>query len=137
MVQYQSVGSTVNMGMVTAATQATAQSATIAPQQATPVTNDPMVAAFQQNNVAPQQTMSQSPEQMAVRNDNPFVTPPAAHMDPVTQMPINVGQQAQPQQQYVQPQFAQQQYYQQPSQQGQSEQTNNPFLNAGENPYKQ
>ena len=58
-------------------------------------------------------------------------------MDPVTQMPINVGQQAQPQQQYVQPQFAQQQYYQQPSQQGQSEQTNNPFLNAGENPYKQ
>lgn len=138
MVQYQSVGSTVNMGMVTAATQATAQAATIAPQQATPVTNDPMVAAFQQNNVAPQQAMSQSPEQMAVRNDNPFVTPPAAHMDPVTQMPINVGQQAQqPQQQYVQPQFAQQQYYQQPSQQGQPEQVNNPFLNAGENPYKQ
>lgn len=135
-IQYQSIGSTVNMGMVAAATQATAQASIVTPKTQQVNTIDPMVAAYQQTNVAPQQSSVQSPEQIAANNTNPFVNPPAAQMDPVNQVPVNMGQQPQQENPYIQPSFAKQFNPQGQPQQPQMDQSN-PFLNAAANPYKQ
>jgi hypothetical protein len=70
------------------ATVATAQSVQAAP------TNDPMLAGMN----APQQNVVMNAAQMGQVNNDPFVTPPAAQVDPITGMPANyAGFQAQPQ----------------------------------------
>lgn len=130
----------VDNSQMAQATVATAQPAPAAP------TNDPMMAAFNQ-----QQSQMSAPtltveEQMA-KNDNPFVTPPAAQFDPMSGVPNNYGN---PQQGYgyQQPQFAQNPPQFTGDQQGsmppysqpqfaQRPQVANPFDTAESNPYKQ
>lgn len=109
-----------NPMMAAAATQSTAQAAAYQPAP----TMDPMMASMAAQNVAPQQTMVQTPAQMAQANDNPFVNPPAAQFDPMAGVPNNYGQQPSG---YQQPSFAQQA----------SAPVENPFLNANPNGYRQ
>ena len=90
-----------NPAQAMAATQSTAQA--VVPPVAP--TNDPMMASMAQN-IAPQQTVVQTPEQMSKSNNDPFSTPPASQFDPMAGVPNNYGQfQGQPQ--MAQPQFQQ------------------------------
>lgn len=106
----------------------------MAQQAPSPVyTPDPIVAKYQQEhqNVAPQQTMSQTQDQISSNNTDVYSNPPAAQIDPVTGAPVNYGQAPQPsasQFGYSAPSFANPQ-----DQQGQIQ---NPFLTAQENPFK-
>ena len=147
-----SASSTLDPQQVAQATQATAQQA-VAPQQK--LSNDPVVREYQMNsnNVAPQQTMAQSPQQVSSKNDDPYTTPPAAQMDPVTGAPVNYGQpqpmgggtinpQVAPE--YTQPTWAQTaQGFQQPqpagfqSGNGAPQQVENPFNQFAQNSYNQ
>lgn len=89
---------------------------------------DPIVAQYnaQHSNVAPQQTMVQTPSQVAANNTNVYSVPPAAQIDPVTGAPSNMGTPQQSSFGYNAPSFAN------PSAgQGQP----NPFLNAPANPF--
>lgn len=87
----------VNLGMAAAATTGTAFAAQ--PQNG-PRTNDPMLQG--QGRYAQQATMT-NPDAVMNGNTNPYQTPPAAQIDPITQAPVNGGSQAQ----FVSPAFAQ------------------------------
>lgn len=102
--------------------------------QAMPInpTNDPMLANMNQAQV--------DPNRIVDNNSNPFVNPPAAQFDPLTQVP-NPGQQPNVNQQmYQQPAFAQAAAQMMSPQQAQGapqSYPNNPFDSFQSNPYKQ
>lgn len=66
-----------------------------------PHTNDPMLAAHQ----GQQQGAISNPEAVVMNNNNPYSTPPAAQIDPISQNPVAPGHSAP----FVQPGFATQQ----------------------------
>lgn len=91
-----------------AAQQVTNQTAAAGVAQPTPVSVDPMIAQMQAPQVAPQQTMATSPEFIQSQNGNPFQTPPAASIDPISGVPVaSTPQQPVFQQPQAQPQMSQ------------------------------
>lgn len=128
------IGSPASLIDPTAVADATNMAA-MGPQQVNP-TNDPMLAA----NMGAQQV---DPNRFVENNSNPFVNPPAAQFDPVSQVPNNPGNQFMGQQPINQPMYQQPAFAQQAQMQGQMQgmqqgaPSSNPFDSFNANPYKQ
>jgi hypothetical protein len=100
--KYDGASSSIPVGVVQ---QATTQTATAAVQGApVPTSADPMVARMQAEQMppqAPQTTMATDQQFVQSQNTNPFQTPPAANIDPISGVPVNPT--TAPQQQYQAP----------------------------------
>lgn len=92
-------------------------------------TNDPMLAQMAQESQPNQQNMS-NPGAVYGNNTQPFQTPPAAHMDPITGAPVAPNQGQQQGAPFSQPGFAQGFNGGQTQEPQQNNPFNNPFNNA-------